>query len=329
MGSTLNWLRDALTENFIIKLLALVLAVTLVFFKREDQVTQVTANVKVELRHPADRVLMTPQVNMVQVTVRGDYGKLRRFSQDEIPPIVMNVSGVEDGQYAFDKRNIQVPPGLTVSEIEPSGMVLKFEGKTFAEVPVRVVMDGKPQQGFRVTQTSVTPKTVKVIGAKSVVAGLEFVKARPVKLDGRTQTASVQVELGSTPAYSRYAVDNQMVNVSFVIEENRGTRVVSNLPIAVLQPQGAAYAFEVSPKNIAITLNGPTRQLSMLDGENIDVYVDTRKLGKKGMYTRSVSTAVPEGIEVAEIKPSQVTLVRRQKQQPKAEEAAPVDAGVE
>ncbi len=329
MGQVLSWLHRACTENFTIKLLALVLAVALVFFKREDQVTEVTAKVQVELRHPEDRVLMTPQVNMVNVTFRGDYGKLRRLRTDEIPAIVMNLAGVEDGQLNFDKRNLQVPPGLTVSEISPAAMVVKFEGKTVADIPVRAIVEGEPQSGYRATETTVEPKTVKVMGAKSVVAGLEFVKTKPVSLVGRTQTATLAVALAPTPAYSRYAVDEQRVKVNFVIAENRGTRVLSKLPVAVLQKEKEEFYFEVSPKEIAVTLNGSTRQLSMLDGESVDVYVETKGLGRKGMYTRPVAVNVPDGVEIAEITPKMVTLVRRSRDPQEEAPDSAVDAGVE
>ncbi len=329
MSGATHWLKGAFTENLTLKVLAFVLAVGLVYFKRDDQVTEVTAQIPVQVRHPKDRILMTPRVNTVDVTVRGDYAKLRRFRADEIPPVVLNLAGVEDGQISFDPRNIQIPPGLTVSDIRPGTMVVKFEGRAVADVPVKAVFEGELPAGYRVIHESVTPKTVKVIGAKSVISGLELVKTKPVGLSGRKQSAEVPVGLSSAPAYSDFAVDNQTVRVKIEIKERRGTRVVTGLPITVNQRDEGEWFFEASPGEISVTLNGSVRQLADLNGDELKVSVETGDLGQKKVYTRAVTVQAPEGVTVAETRPSQITLVRRQRVVEVQPDAGLSDAGVE
>ena len=63
----LSWFRVVFVENFVLKSLALALALTLVFVKREDRTTNATASVRVILNYPDDRVLMTPKIDKVKI----------------------------------------------------------------------------------------------------------------------------------------------------------------------------------------------------------------------------------------------------------------------
>ena len=95
--------------------------------------------------------------------------------------------GFEHSQETFENKQVLVPPGLQVTRIKPAAMVVRFEERTVVDVPVRSVTDGLPLADYEFKGMTVSPKTVKVIGAKSIVESLEFVRTQPISLVGRTR----------------------------------------------------------------------------------------------------------------------------------------------
>ncbi len=310
LGSLLLWLRSAFLENFVLKVLALALSVTLVLVKREEQTTNVVASVRVELNFPSERVLMTPRVDKVKVTLEGDYNSLRRFDADSIAAVNLNLSGYEEGQVTFDPEGFRVPPGLKVREVRPAAMVVRFEGRLNREVPIVAKLEGEPLTGYRVTEARVEPSKVLVSGAESVVNRLSEVKTSAISMIGRQRSATIKVPLAPPPIHTNYASEENRVDVHVVVEELRGSKVVVVEKIAIDGPAGLASAFEVRPAKLNVTLGGTVGGLAQLEDDVIKASVSGEGLDGGDVHTRPVIVQVPSGIEVSEIRPSEVTLVR-------------------
>ncbi len=305
-------LRQVFLENVGLKVLALALATTLVVVKREDQTTVVTANVRVRVVHPEDRVLVSPPVDKVAVTIEGKYSALRDFDVDSLPALDINLSGYEEEQVTFEPEMFKVPPSLQVRVVRPAAMLVRFEPKTRKVVDVVAALEGEPQTGYRVTQVVVDPPTVTLTGAASVVGRIESVKTEPISLVGRNQTTGLSVSLAPPPAYAGYVERGRRHVVTVTIEEKRGTRVVAGRPVEVRNVPDAVYGFEVSPATVDITLHGPVRLLDALDASTLTAWVDATGVNprRKQLHTRVVRFDPPEGLTASELKPDKVTLLQ-------------------
>ncbi len=298
-------------DNVPQKAFALALAAALVVFVREDKTAQVTGTVRVRVGHPDDRVLVSPMVDKVTVVIEGKYGGLRKLDLDRLAPLDLNLSGNEGDQVAFEPEMFKLPPGLTVKTVRPPAMVVRFETKKQRKVPVNVVTAGEPALGFRVTTLTVEPPEVQVEGPESVVDALSKVETLPLELAGRSQSAEVEIPLKLAPAFVTF-LGPVKYRVQLTIEEKRGTRVINDLPIAVLGVPPGAPGWEVSPPQVDVTFHGPARLLDALTPAQIVATVEAQEgePSQRILHTRPVTVAAPEGLTLVEVKPAKVTLVR-------------------
>lgn len=322
-------LKRLFVDNLVLKALALALAVTLVLVKREDQDTEVSATAVVKVNYPEDRVLVSPPVDKVRIIVRGKYSKLRQFDADNVAAVDLVLSGGEEGQVTFDPELFKLPSGLEIASVRPAAMVVRFESRVQRAVPVEVRLTGEPAAGYRVTQASVDPPTVVVDGAESVVKALDKVVTEPVSVADRNKTTRLSAQLEPPVAYADYKEPGKRFTVTFVIEEKRGTRLVEGVLVEVRDLPIDEPGFEVSPQGVAITLTGPAGRLDTLDTEAVIAYVSASGLGPGNLHARSVQVEVPEGLQVADIEPTQVTLVRLPPPAPPTPDAGPSDAGAD
>ena len=189
----------------------------------------------------------------------------------------MNLSGFEDSQEQLDSKQLRVPPGLRVTSIKPTAMVVRFEERTVADVLVRPTTEGQPQADYLIKDINIAPKTVKVIGAKSVVESLEFVRTQPISLVGRTQTFSRNTRLAAAPFLAKHAVAGQRVEVRVVVNEKIGERTIKDVVVHVLQDE-ETESFVVSPSKLTIRISGKLPTIRGIEKGLLDAYVDARGL---------------------------------------------------
>ncbi len=326
-----TFLRQMFLENVGLKALALALATTLVLVKSEDQTSVVTANVRLRVVHPEDRVLVSPPVDKVAVTIEGKYSVLRNFDVDSLPALDINLSGYEEEQVPFEPEMFKVPPNLQVRIVRPAAMLVHFEARRRRTVDVVAAFEGEPQTGYRVTQVSVDPPTVTLEGAASAVDRMEAVGTEPISLVGRNQTTALSVALAPPPPFVSFVERGRRHVVTVTIEEKRGTRVVAGRPIEVRNVPEGVFGFEVSPATVDITLHGPVRLLDALDPSTLVAYVDAAGVSPrhKQLHTRAVQFDAPDELRSSEMKPDMVTLLQLDPPPaPPADAGVPADGGV-
>lgn len=301
-------LRRIFLDNLVLKLLAFALAMTLVLVKREDQTTVVTATVRVRVTHPPDRVLVSPPVDKVNITVTGKYSRLRKFEADNLAGIDLNLSGDEQGQVTFDPEFFKLPPDLKVAEVRPAAMLVRFERKVQRTVKVAAQLEGEPQTGYWVSRTEVNPPTVVVEGAESVVGVLESIRTERISLVGRNQTTTLSVPLEPAPAYASYRERGRRHEVTVVIDEKTDQRVFSGVLVETREVPVDVPGYEVNPAVVSVTLNGPARQLAELEAEEIVAFVTAKDGGPRLLADVAVDPI--ERLTVTDIDPKQVYLFR-------------------
>ncbi|MCA9545166.1 MAG: YbbR-like domain-containing protein [Myxococcales bacterium] len=305
------------------KALALALAVTLVLIKREDKITELQVAVPVKVSYPDDRVLVSPPVDKVQVKLQGRYADIKGVTAEEQPALEVNLSGFEGEQFVFEPSALKLPPGLEVKDIKPPVMVVAFEPRKQAMVPIVPRVEGEPDPGFKVLRVSVEPNTVVVEGAASAVDKLERVETSLVALTGRSRSIRLPVSLATPPKYVTFVDGSQQYFASVEIEERREARRFPEQPILVRNVPEGTPGYEVSPPTVDVTLEGPVRLLNALDPAALAPYVDVAEArpGKRILKSQRVVIEPPPGLVFQALEPNRVTLLRR--------EPPPPDAGTD
>ena len=317
----LGTIRAAFTENFQIKLMAIALAVALVVLKSGDQITEVTVKIPLTVIHPAERMLMTPQLDKLAVTIRGPFNKLSKFDHETIPAMTLNLTGFEDSQETFSLDNIGgIPPGLEVTRIAPVGMVVRFEDRVVQDVEVSPSLEGDPARGYEVVGVEIEPKTVRVIGAESVVEGLKSVRTLPVALTGRTGTVELPTGLSPAPAFSKYASDDARVVVRPILKEVVTTRTFADIPIQVEVPKDVRAEFDEDV--VSLTVEGPLLALDELAAGDLSAFISIDGLRHNETHSMGILADAPKGVMVRSVSPSKVEVYLRSKPKPASENSS-------
>lgn len=319
----LDFLRRLFTVNIGFKITALLIALGITHMKYEDNSSTVTAELAVSPILPKDQVLMTQPVERVTITIEGKYTDLRKFDTKTLDALEPNLSGIHQGQINFQANAIKLPAGLRVTKIDPPAMLVMFEPLTVREVPVEATLVGEPTSGYRLINDSVTPSTLTISGAASIVNAIQHVQTERITLTGRRESSKFSVQLASPPEHVTYQNPQQVYEVDIEIEEIRGTRAIADRPVEI-RVDGNNDEFEAFPETVYVTLSGPMRKLEALDRAKVRPYIDLsdsdsmrQAMQKKGIR---VSVELPAGLSVTEVKPDAVRVFRRESKAQPAEE---------
>lgn len=316
------WLRDAILNNLPLKIVALILAVTLVIVKQGESVGERNFVIPLRVNYPTELVLVSPLKDQVVVRLRGPQWQLDAV---EFQPLTVNLTGVEQDSYPFDHALFDTPSGVSVVSVRPPEMLVLFEQKRRKEVKVEARLQGEPAASFRLVEHTVEPDSVVIEGAASKVDGLDRVYTRAVDLGGRARSVTVFKKLESAPEQTAYLDGGINYKVTLIIAEKTNTRVFDELPIAVRGAPPESFGYEVSPPTASVSIFGPVRQLDALRPDQLEVFVNVAGADakKKVLKSREVSAAAPPDLTVSEVRPAKVTLVQNDPPPP-----PPPDAGV-
>ncbi len=260
-------LRSLLTENLNLKLLSLVFALalySLVHGSQEAQRSMLLSVVALTPPETSNRDLVSPIPAEIRVTVRGQRSTLDDLHADDIQVQLDLRSGTETRK-TFTPSMIPVPPGITVEQIDPPELDLKWEDRIVRDVPVEVGVVGSPAPGFVVKMAPVSePKTVRAQGPKSQVLVLQRARADAFEVGGLTEGKYTrQLAIDRAPGHVVY----DALTVSATVEVGREVveRPFTKIPVAVI---GHANA-KSQPADVDARLSCPPEVVRALRPEQV------------------------------------------------------------
>lgn len=190
-------------------------------------------------------------------------------------------------------------------EIQPGSVVVTIpieQRRGFRDVSVRVVREGQPAPGYRISNVSVEPAIVTVVGSPSIIEALPgYVDTDPVNIEGATSDVVAKAGLQVPESVSVLDVQAVLVNIAITPIESSLT-VQRPVEIRGLQPGLTAVA---SPDSVDIILSGPLPTLEALRPEAVRVFVDLLDL-QPGIHQIKPQVIAPERLKVESIVPEAV-----------------------
>jgi YbbR domain-containing protein len=201
-------------------------------------------------------------------------------------------------------QNGQPVNGVTITPTEVSVTQPVFLQGGYRNVIVRVVTEGQPANGYKLTNITVSPLNVVVFSSDpQLVNDLPgYVETEPVILTDAEDDVNQFVGLNLPEDIS--IVDDQFVLVQVSIAAIEGSLTMS-LPVTPigLLPIHAAL---IEPPTVDVILSGPVPVLDTLDSSDLRVIVDLTDL-EPGLYLVTPTVDIlPDRIFVETILPSTV-----------------------
>ena len=145
--------------------------------------------------------------------------------------------------------------------------------------------------GYAVTETTVTPDRVEIIGPLSAVSSVRQVVTDSIDVSSIRGDRVEMVSIGAENNAVRLGQDKQ-VTVSVRVSETVDLLTVRNIPVVVT---GSTRAVKFNPKVVRVDLQAPKRLLGAVSEKEIQAVVELKGLNP-GEYelTPDVVFAKPE-----------------------------------
>lgn len=249
-----------------------------------------------------------PLLSAINVSVRGNTTIVKNLRPQDISAWI-DLAGTTAGARNFEltSNNVHLPYGLSVLRISPSRVHLRIEEVIHRFAPVAPHLEGEPPEGFAVTQMTVVPPQVEVIGPRSAVIGVKNVTTDSIDISATRGAHTEKVNVGVDNSSVRLG-SIKKVTVSLMIAEIKDHITLRRIPVTV---EGTKRTVKYNPRVVRIDLEAPKQWLTKISEDQVSVSLDLAGMAP-GMYELtpriviqdaesrniSVRSVIPERIHV-------------------------------
>ncbi len=248
------WLRRIFLEDWLMKLVALVitLALWLGVAGLQKPITRQLNNVSLNPIVSKNLEITNSIVEEVDLEITGDKRRIDQLNPRDLV-VSLDLTDLQEGERTIQLTpqgiNIELPNGTSVTRILPEKIAVKLEKVVEREVPVSVETEGSLEDGFEVYSSTVTPQKVRVRGPESSVESLNFVSTEKIPLKDKKNTFTAQqIPINiSNPKIT--LINTATVTVNFKVGERRSERLFV-VPYETENRKGNASVLLLGPRSI-------------------------------------------------------------------------------
>ncbi len=309
-GGLRDQVRAMLFDNMALKILSLCCAMALYAFTHGSETAQRSFSVSVLSILPpnaAKRQLISQLPTEVRISLRGPRTQLDDLHSDDMGALQLDLRSGQDAKIDLDEKMFRVPAGLTVEQITPPSLEVKWDDVISKAVPVQIPRTGELLPGFVVRGAVVSdPAEVTVRGPRTMVDGIKSARAAPFDVTGLGQGIhTLKLTLDKPPSLTSYDVDQ--VNASVDIARQLVTKTFSRLKVEVIGLPRAT----TRPTTVSVVVTGTAEDVAAISPDAIVPRVEPRAagddLGKPGNDNLPVLVDVPKGV-AAQVDPPKVVV---------------------
>ena len=256
-------------SQFMLAGIAFALTVLMFSWVRVDPTMDRQFSVGVRWVTPPDSQIVSPQVDRVQVGVRGRLTAVQSLDPTEIDPIVVTLGERRNQQISIGPNDVTLPTGIKVTTIFPRAIDIELEAIATKSVPIQVRIIGHEQDSYAVGTVATNVDSVEVRGPASRVEPIDAVWTAPIDVTGLSATfrRTVAVRI-SDPLVT---LDRNEVSVTVPIETPEVTRTLQNIKVLTLNSR---YDSSVRPESMSVTIRGPKVVVDQLNEQVLHATID-------------------------------------------------------
>lgn len=265
-------------RNFGLKVVALFLGALLWFTVSGQQAESTIPGVPVVYRNKPADLELTEQSEMVDLHVRGLDSQLRGLQPRDFEARV-DLAGARAGSLSLPLRIDQVssPPGVVVTRVDPGSVFAVLEQSGTATLPIVASVEGTPAPGFVVSEQTVEPQTVTVIGPARRIAATTSAITDRVDINGASANVSETVSVGVPDPMLRLR-ESRSARVTVKIERaDERTFPAARVNVRNL---GVGLRATIEPAVVLVIARGARSLVERLSLSAVEPYVDVSSLGR-------------------------------------------------
>ena len=293
------------TSNFWLKVLSLFTAIVCWALVLGSQSVEFEKDIPLEISTADDVVIATEVPQILKVKLSGPQAFARAIQDRTESPIRVNFGASKPGKhsYRFIPSQIDLPFGVAVVSMEPNELNVKLEPLRKKEVPVEIMIQGVPPEGYEITEKSVLPEKIEVLGSQSSIKKIKTVKTLPIDVsETRTRfEKEVPFDLKGTSLTVKEAVAKVFLDVHPTTPNAR----IKNVKVKVI----AEHRVRLRPRNglVTILVRVSKDDLGRLDQfpSKVTAVIDLKNR-PKGLYKEEVKIEVPANIGIVKVIPKEM-----------------------
>lgn len=252
-----------LKRNLALKIICILISIGLWVFVKYTQSPLVVSNnyqtslyVPISYVNTPENLKLVSSPEQVMVSVKG------------VPDIINNINpsafratvDLVDQREGRDWLDVtfKSPPGVTVTDIQPSKVNITLESYAEKQLQVDVVLHGDPKDGFDVKNISYEPKMATITGLKSLVSKVATVSSAIHIEDRDADTREIipLVALDSSGIPVDVKISPERLNVFLDISAGYSVQTIPIAPIfGTLLPKGYILdKFELEPSFVSVKI---------------------------------------------------------------------------
>jgi len=213
-------LRTLFLENWTIKLVSLLLAVTLWFYVTSKGKTEVSLTIPLELRNvPPGMAVVGDVPGTLEVRVQGQERLLRDMSTGRKIVAAADLSIAHEGAniLRISPDDIRRPSGIFVTHLPPYDLRVTLERIVRKTIRLRPVLTGTA--AGRVASLSVAPPRITVEGPSSIMKDIAFLPTLPIDISGMKGRVTVtpRIDYEGRPV----KILEQDISVTIIVQKER------------------------------------------------------------------------------------------------------------
>ena len=301
---------EKVSDNILAKALCIVAAMLIYLF---HQITLIeTKTITVPLDVIADGMMMPvselPPFVKVQVRTKPEY----------VPLIVpANITASLNLNYYTEAGTVQIPVGITLtpelSLLEPLEVIVKskkipvsLDKKELAYIPITPAVSGEAADGYTIQSVTVSPSSVKVIGAAAVLKNITTVYTEKINVKGAATDFSATVKLDNIVSTLKVQAESDF-KVSIDIEPLMADKQFRDIVPKVTHLSGN-LAVKDAPAALSFKVKGPEAAMEHFTVTSDMVLLDCQEIQEAGKYAVPLRIELPTGIRITEKLPETLTI---------------------
>lgn len=304
--------------SFLSMIISFLLAVGLwIYVSMNSQYTTVV-DLPLFVSLPDNRAIETPIPQAIRAQVRGVGWQLFNLNFS-FPPrcvVVINDEMLGPEQTTFKLTRKLLEQGMLLpGQVEPLGFVpdsLVFQvGKVSRKrVPVQAVLSVVGlREGFIVIGLPhVEPDSVDILGNRNILDNIHYWKTQPIVLENLYKPASITAALSDSLA-NITQLSRSVVSVYLDVQQV-AEMTFENVPVELLSAP-SNHNIVLQPSTVSLTVRGGINQISVLNPNDIKVYVDHSDIVQNTTGVLMPRVTLPPNISVLNTVPSRIRFVRR------------------
>ncbi len=293
-----------LFENAGYKITAIVLAILVWYVVQGEEVLEINAKLDVKIELAPGLALRDAAQISRDITLRGPRVLVGGMQGKSFQALIRVPAGKTGNlRFRLDKEFIPRWDNRIRLTIHDPYVTFLVEERLTRLIPVKPTILGIPENPLVLDEAVPAPAEIEVTGAKSDVMRVSELTTEAIDIShfGDSKVITTSIAKASLPDFTLAQSD---VRVSLKIGPKKSIKTFSVVPIEITDSDKVSAA---RPTSVSMTLKAADEQLSKLSHRDLRASVSAKDLAP-GRYELPVITTIPEGINVQDVTPKNVTI---------------------